>query len=444
MKQKNRLFKKFVLWWLKIAAKIQIYKIKPKVIGIGGSSGKTSLANFIYLILKDKYKVRETKGKNSESGIPLSILNIKMSGFSAIDWLKALLIAKLRVLTDFKKFDFYIAEMGIDSPYEPGNMEFLLKIITPQLGVLTNITFEHSENFDPLVTEGNERDKKILDLTTKQEMLLLNSINEKGSVIINLDDKLISKNQNQIKANKITVSSKNKKANFQITKIDCSINSFKVSFSFTDEKYLINLPNPLPNHYAYSLVLAIAVGFSCGISVDRSISILESNFTLPPGRFSIFEGIKNTKIIDSSYNSSPNPLIDALLLLKNIAENKRKVVILGDMRELGTMTEKLHNEVALEIIKNSDFAILIGPSMSKFTAPILKESNFPFESFENFTKAREFILKSIKNQDIILVKGSQNTLFLERVVEMLLKDYKDKEKLCRRDSFWDKKRKESL
>jgi UDP-N-acetylmuramoyl-tripeptide--D-alanyl-D-alanine ligase len=186
------------------------------------------------------------------------------------------------------------------------------------------------------------------------------------------------------------------------------------------------------------------VGFACSVSVENSINILESNFSLPPGRFSIFKGVKNITIIDSSYNSSLKPLIDALGLLGKIAESRRRVAILGDMRELGSMSEKMHTEVAVEIMKNSDVAILIGPNLAKFTVPILKKNDFKFKNFESFNKAKKSILELINNKDIVLVKGSQNTLFLERVVEMLLENPEDKEKLCRRGTFWNKKRTESL
>jgi len=155
----------------------------------------------------------------------------------------------------------------------------------------------------------------------------------------------------------------------------------------------------------------------------------------------LFEGIKNTIIIDSSYNAQPIAMIDALDFLSNLGRNKRKVAILGDMRELGKESEKMHQIVANEIIKNVDFPILIGPLMKKYVVPILKKEKKDYKSFNNFTEAKDFILNSIKENDIILVKGSQNTLLLERVVEMLLKDKKDIEKLCRRKSSWEKKRK---
>ena len=123
---------------------MQLKKIKPFVVGVGGASGKTSLSNFIYLILSEKYKVKQGRGKNSETGIPLDILGLTMKNYNKRDWVKVMIFALINVLFDFRKFDIYIAEMGIDSPLEPKNMSYLLKIIKPDVGVLTNISYEHS------------------------------------------------------------------------------------------------------------------------------------------------------------------------------------------------------------------------------------------------------------------------------------------------------------
>ena len=154
--------------------------------GVGGASGKTSLSNFLYIIFSKKYSVRQSKGKNSETGIPLDILRLGIHGYTYQEWFKIMVLAPLKVLFDFKKYDVYIAEMGIDSPLEPKNMSYLLKIIKPKIGVLTNISFEHSVYFDPLTSEKDfsQRGENILQLTARQECLLLTSIDEDATAIL--------------------------------------------------------------------------------------------------------------------------------------------------------------------------------------------------------------------------------------------------------------------
>lgn len=447
MKTLRSFLVKIILWYLRTLAKIQLKKTKPFVIGVGGSSGKTSLSNFIYLILSQKYNTKQGRGKNSETGIPLDILGINMKHYNKRDWVLVLVFALVKVIFDFRKLDVYVAEMGIDSPVEPKNMSYLLKIIRPNAGVLTNISYEHSQYFDPLVENQNPktREDDILKLTAKQESLLLTTLPPKSVAVLNIDDENIAKLQNTIKANKILVSSKIKTADYYIEKIQNFIDRFIMIFSYLGKSYKIEIANPLPKHFAYSFVLAIAVSQTKDISIENAIKALENNFSLPPGRMTVFKGIKNTVLIDSSYNNATlAPILDLLDFVFEIGKQRRRVGIIGDMRELGTMSKALHEEVARKILKTLDIAILVGPLTQKYIEPILKKNKFDSYSFLHFSQSKDKILEVIKPKDIILVKGSQNTLFLERVVEMLLENKKDAEKLCRRGDFWDKLRQRSL
>jgi murE/murF fusion protein len=437
----------FVLWYLRFFANLQIKKINPLIIGVGGASGKTSLSNFLFVMLKNRFKVRQGRGKNSETGIPLDILGLKINNYTNFEWFNIIFKAPFKLLFDFKKYDIYIAEMGIDSPLEPKNMSYLLKIIKPKIGVLTNISYEHSMYFDPLV-EGKpqeEREKNILDLTAKQEGLLLTSLDQSGTAILNIDDNNIEKLKPQIKAAIVTISKKNKDADFYIESIKNFVDEFLLQFIYKDKKYELKIENPLPEHFAYSFMLAIAVCISTNIGVKEAIDYLQKDFILPAGRMSVFPGIKNTVVIDSSYNNATlTPILDLLSFIKEIGKQRRRIGIIGDMRELGTMSKALHEEVANKILDSLDIAILIGPLSQQYILPILKKNKLQVYSFLNFTSAKATILEVVLPKDMILIKGSQNTLFLERAVELLLKNPKDKEKLCRRGEYWDRIREKTL
>lgn len=233
-------------------------------------------------------------------------------------------------------------------------------------------------------------------------------------------------------------------ADFKILKTEFDLSGFILTFKHLNKNFTLKIRQPLPEHFSYSIVLAIAGCMALGVEITKAITAIEDNFLLPPGRMSIFKGINNSTIIDSSYNSSSLPLLDTLEFLNKIGNKKRKLAILGDMRELGIVSKELHEEAARKIMETTDLTILIGPLMKEFTYPILKENHFKATSFENFTDAASYILQSVKSGDMILVKGSQNTLFLERVVEMLLKNKEDVKKLCRRGDFWDKLRAKTL
>ncbi len=439
--------KKLVLFYLRILSKGQIGKINPLIIGVGGSSGKSSTSYLLSIILGVKYKIKQSSGKNSETGIPLSILSISPKNYSFVDWLRIIILAFLKILFDWEKYDIYIAEMGIDGPREPKNMSYLLKIIKPKIGVLTNISLEHSQYFDPLVKENvlDKREEELLSLTAEQESKILTSLPENGTAVFNLDDLETIKYLSRIGAKTVSVSLKDKSSDFFAKKIEAGINSFKFTFSHNGKDYGIKINQPLPDHYAYSILFAISASLEAGVSEEEAIKALETNFSLPAGRLSVFEGIKGSLIIDSSYNNATLiPLLGILDMLKKIGSQKRKIAVLGDMRELGTVSPKLHEKVAEKIIETCDFAVLIGPLMQKFVAPILIKNKFAFYEFPNFTESKEKIRELIEPGDLILVKSSQNTLYLERVVEMLLKNLKDSDRLCRRGEFWDKKRQETL
>jgi UDP-N-acetylmuramyl pentapeptide synthase len=108
------------------------------------------------------------------------------------------------------------------------------------------------------------------------------------------------------------------------------------------------------------------------------------------------------------------------------------------------MSKLIHGKIAEQIVQTLDLAILVGPLSQQYILPILKKNDFPVYSFLNFTSAKSTILEQIKPKDMILIKGSQNTLFLERAVETLLENPRDKEKLCRRGEYWDKIREKNL
>ncbi len=438
----KNLFVKLFLFYIRYFAKIQLKKINPVVIGIGGASGKSSTALLIGKVLGSKFSIKEGKGKNSETGIPLNILDINVDNYTFKEWFKVLLLSPLRILTNNKKYEFLVLEMGIDSPKSPKNMEYLLSIVTPNVGLLTNIEIEHSLNFDNLINEEDEikRRDQILNLTAKEEGKLLKSIDSSGTSIVNLDDKNI-KNLLPLKSKTVTISAIDKNADFYISSIQITEKSFTMNFIFLKDRYSLNIERPLPKYFAHSLMEVIATVFVCKFSINDALKLVEENFSLPPGRFSIFEGIKDTLIIDSSYNSSLSAAKGAIEVMREIKKG-RKVGILGDMRELGTLSRIQHLELAKVIYKNLDFAILIGPLMNEYVAPVLDKNNFKYKSFETFKDAKDFIESLINREDVILVKASQNTLYLERVVEMLLKNKSDEEFLPRRGSFWNRKRRE--
>src|SRR5687767_12945005 len=99
---------KGILFYLRLLAEIQLLKIQPTIVGVGGSSGKTSVAHLIGIISSDSKKTLKTEGKNSETGIPLAILGVDPGNYTPLNWILVLLRSTLAVLTNFKKYEVLV------------------------------------------------------------------------------------------------------------------------------------------------------------------------------------------------------------------------------------------------------------------------------------------------------------------------------------------------
>jgi UDP-N-acetylmuramoyl-tripeptide--D-alanyl-D-alanine ligase len=158
---------------------------------------------------------------------------------------------------------------------------------------------------------------------------------------------------------------------------------------------------------------------------------------------SLIEGKNGSTILDSSYNSSPLALKSTINSLRDLKAEGKKTLVLGDMRELGPLAESEHRELADIVAETADRVVLVGPLMKKYLLPELQKRDIPVDTFLSSLGVGEFLINSgyVNNGDIILVKGSQNEIFLEQVVlELMEKPEEAKNLLCRQSTYWEKMR----
>lgn len=441
--------KRALLSYLRLNAKLQLKKTNPDIIGITGTAGKTSTLYATGTVLKSKYKVKISTKANSEWGLPVNILGFKPYRFSSptIDWLQIALRAPLKLAFYWPKYQKYVAEMGVDSPYPPQNMNYLLTLLKPTTGVFLNVEPMHSQPFDHLVDEidPHKRRQAIREVIAAEKGKLIESLPPTGTAILNSDDDLVIGFSKKTKAKVVTFGHKNP-ADVKVETIKQSLAGTKIGFEYQGQKADLNLRHYLlPDHYALSFAAAIAVGASHGINLKSALKNLEKNFDLPPGRSSLFKGVKGSVILDSSYNASAKPTIDSLNLLARLNAG-RTYAILGDMRELGLESQTEHERVIESAAQTCTGLYLIGPEMKQYALPKLHQLNYNTVSwFETGIEAAADLKTRLRPGDMVLVKGSQNTLFLETAVEALLSNPKrDRKKLCRRGKFWNKKRRAVL
>lgn len=431
-----------VLKYLRFWARLQLKKVNPIIIGITGSAGKTSTQKAVSLVLSQKGTVKESHKANSESGIPLNILGLKMNNYSVLAWLKAILLAPFAYIFNWKKYSYYVVEMGIDSPMPPKNMDYLLTILKPHVGIILNADLTHTETFDALVKDMHpkRREEKIAEKIAQEKGKLITTMGNHNVAIVNIDQKPLKNLISHTQARVLTYG-KRKEAMIRIIQVKQGKGNFSMTIEYNGKEHKLTIKNiPLEKNYAYTFAASIAVGLSFGITPEKSVTKLSNSFSPPPGRWSIFEGKKDSHIIDSSYNAAPSTMKEALESLRNIASRSHKIAVIGDMRELGKESKKSHKDLANWVIANANEVFLFGGATKEHTLPILKQKKFPAKHYTTISTLTKQLNKSLKKNAWVLVKGSQNTLLLERAVEEILKNKKDISKLCRRGNYWDKVR----
>lgn len=382
------------LRYLRFLARLQLRKNPQAIIvGITGSAGKTSTLLACEAALKNHFKVKSNSGSNSESGIPLSILGLKVTDFSFFDWLKIALLAPIKLLTNWEKYEIYLVEMGIDSAAPPKNMEYLLSIIQPQIAIFLNVTSVHQQNFSSLDQIAAEKAKLA---------------NTAQIAIINPDDSLVVK--------------------YTTNPHRLFIKPLKITYR-----------HPLPSIYHLSFGAASTLANHLGLDSKTITNNLGKYFKLPPSRSTILRGLHHSIIIDSSYNSSPLAAKEMLDFLKTYPSFTRRspsvggprIAILGDMRELGSASPTTHQELYQTALKSADILISVGPETTKYFGQKSRKFTYWWQASDYLQSHPELVSGSH-----ILIKGSQNTIYLEELVKSFLKNPSDAKLLCRQSPYW--------
>lgn len=352
-------------------------KLNIRVIGITGSTGKTSTKDMTYAILSEKFKVYKTQGNyNNEVGLPLTIFNLDNS------------------------YDIAVLEMGMSSFGEIHNMA---KAARPDIAMITNIGMSHIEN---LKTREN---------ILKAKLEITDYFSSSNTLVINEDNDMLATISEAPKACKVIKTGTNNLANISADNIVLNENS--ISFDIYEENNLvfkgfkISVPG---KHNVLNALLAITAGKLLEMSYsDMQKGIKKLDMTSM--RLDIVKGDKFT-IIDDCYNASPDSMKAAIDVLKNIKGN-RKIAVLGSMKELGEESYSVHSEIGKYAKENSvDVLITLGEFSTAYKEGFNSSENY--NSFKNTEEAVEFLKEFIEKDDIILVKASRS-MRLEEIVKQL-------------------------
>ncbi len=353
-----------------------------RAMGITGSNGKTTTKDMVAEVLSLSTKVLKNEGNlNNRIGVPLTLLKLDQSHQVAV------------------------VELGTS---EPGEIARLCEILSPQLGLITQIAPAHLEKLGSV--EGVAREKGELFRFLSREDVAL----------VNLDDPHIVALSKECKARLVTYG-------FQ----DESMIRGEQLRPFAPEgaSFTLVLPEErvrvrLKGQGMPILRCAIAASAACwalGAKAEEISRGLEG-FKPQWGRLNIVELANGMTLIDDSYNANPSSMSSALELLCKGGEG-RKVAILGEMRELGNMARVAHRELGRQAAEMGvDFLVAIG-HWSEEVASGAREAKSPRRpeeilAVESFEDCEEILRMRLKRGDRILVKGSRGAA-LEKVVQSL-------------------------
>ncbi len=416
---------------LRKLAKGVINKYHPDIFGITGSIGKSSTKEAVACVLRSRFKIRANyKNYNNEIGVPLTILGVtKSPGRSILGWLSVIMkgFSLIWFVHDYP--DILILEMGAD---KPGDIQYLVELAPCKVGILTYISLAHTELF------------KTLKRIAQEKRIIISHLKRDGFAILNFDSPLVMENAGVAKAEKVTYGFKDG-ADLQATDVNVINDPGSLIPSGLNFKVMYKgsiVPVFLPGFISRSAIPAALAGLAAGLI--NGINMVEGAEALKkcepmPGHMRPLSGIKNTLIIDDTYNSSPEPARSAIEALASLPTKGHRIAVLGDMLELGQETESAHREIGFRVAEHSlDFLITVGEA-SKQTAIAAREAGLDENKIASFAKSSEagkFLQEKMREGDIVLVKGSQGSR-MEKIVKEIMAEPLEAEKLLvRQDKYW--------
>ncbi|WP_195980283.1 UDP-N-acetylmuramoyl-tripeptide--D-alanyl-D-alanine ligase [Clostridium perfringens] len=353
-------------------AKFYREKLGLKVVGITGSAGKTSTKDLVAAVLSYKYKVFKTKGNfNNEIGLPLMILELDST------------------------YDVAILEMGMRGL---GQIKELAEIASPDLGIITNIGISHIEI---LKTREN---------ILKAKMEIATFFDKNNTLVVcGNDDFLGALPEAEYKIVKTGVGE-----NFKIGAKNIALEELSSKFTVYDgekeEEFSLDMPG---EHNISNLMLGIAIAKELGVSFEEMKRGLK-NIEATSMRLELIKK-DGFSILNDCYNSSPVAVKSAIDVMKNI-EGKRRIAVLGTMRELGHKSEEAHEEIGKYAKENGIEKVLC---FGDFSENIKEGYGEVCTVYENKEELIKDLLNIICDGDIILVKASRSLKF-EEITKALL------------------------
>ncbi|MBS4175470.1 UDP-N-acetylmuramoyl-tripeptide--D-alanyl-D-alanine ligase [Bacillus sp. FJAT-49736] len=369
-----------VLTALQELAKAYLNELDVKVVGITGSNGKTTTKDMVASVLSQKYKVQKTIGNfNGKQGLPLTVLSLN------------------------EDTEIAVLEMGMSAK---GEIEFLTKLARPDVTIITNIGEAHLQD---LGSRGAIADAK---------MEIVQGLSPDGLFIYMGDEPLLKERiQAYPNIRRKTFGASNEN---DIYPMNVKQEEFGSAYSTNIAPELSLFIPVLGEYNVLNSLAAIMTGLEFGLSLNEIKEGL-SSMQLTAMRMEMLSGMKGVKILNDAYNASPTSMKAALNLVMDLEQTKSKIVVLGDMLELGKDEIEFHREIGRFLQPSKIQYVYTYGELGYYIA---EEATKQFGSERVFSyldkqKLTNALLSVIRGNELILVKASRG-MKLEDVVDSLM------------------------
>lgn len=417
-----------ILQW---QATVVLWKYKPQIVVITGSIGKTSTKDAIFNVLSQFAYVRKSqKNFNNDIGVPLTILGLSTGWRNPLKWLLNVIKAFALIIFPFKYPKWLVLEVGIR---KPGDMEELKRWVKPNMVVVSAFGTmpSHVEFFEDKYGVWEE------------EASIIDAMDSSGTLLLNHDDpevmKLVNNSSHATYTfgthEEATISMSHTEIDYQADKIEAQGTVFRIDYD--GNSIPVHIPGFLGNNVVYASGAALLVAHVLNLPIVQAVEGL-ANGEFPAGRMRIIEGVKQTMIIDDTYNSSPSALENALEVLQGLRAVGRKVAVLGDMFDLGKYTDEEHKKAGEFAASRCDVLVAVG-IRSRNTAKAAIDAGMhetDVHMFDDSREAGKFVEGLMQKGDAVLVKGSQGARMERAVVEIMAHPEMREELVVRQEKEW--------
>lgn len=355
-------------------------QLDVKVVGVTGSNGKTTVKDMTSKLLSLQYKVQKTEGNfNNHIGLPLTVLSLD------------------------EDTEIAVLEMGMSSK---GEIDLLSKLARPNAAIITNIGESHLQDLGS--REG----------IAEAKCEITHGLQDNG-LIVYLGDEPLLKERLQIGKGAAVIQTFGRNSENDLYPVEIHTDSSGSTFKINAAETVFHLP-VLGVHNILNALSAMLIAHYFQIPYEKMNEAF-SNLKLTNMRMEMLEGKQGVKVINDAYNASPTSMRAAIELVSSFAGFSKKILVLGDMLELGDKEQEFHFEIGKSIDpKSIDYVFTYG-NLGQYIAAGAKTvlSNDRVFSFTEKASLIEALKKHLDSQTLILVKASRG-MKMEEVVTALM------------------------